>query len=202
MVGSDLGIATGLAFTPDGALFVGDRSGTLFPIDAQGRTETVASFPGSMAAFHLAVGPDGCNDIAAPTLSTYDTLRRVHPDGRMETLEWVFGRPQGVAFDRTGVLHVVEALAGSSGVYASRPGRPRELVVSGPNLVGLAFAPDRGIGRRLERHALRLCCPSRPVAVRASIGPRAFGRTSKAPLGLAGGEERVTRCRPLACAQC
>lgn len=145
VVGSDLGIATGLAFAPDGALYVGDRSGTLFRIDARGRTETVASLPGSMAAFHLAVGPDGWIYVAAPTLSTYDTLRRVHPDGRVESLEWVFGRPQGVAFDRAGVLHVVEALAGGSGVYALRPGRPRELVVSGPNLVGLAFSPDGGL---------------------------------------------------------
>jgi hypothetical protein len=69
----------------------------------------------------------------------------VHPDGQVETLDWVFGRPQGMAFDRAGVLHVVEALAGSSGVYALRPGRPRELVVSGPNLVGLAFGPDSGL---------------------------------------------------------
>ena len=65
-----------------------------------------------------------------------------HPDGRVEPLEWIFGRPQGLAFDAAGVLHVVEALAGSSGVYALRPGRPRELVVSGPSLVGLAFAAD------------------------------------------------------------
>jgi len=139
VMASDLGIATGLAFTPDGLLYVGDRSGTLFRIDAQGRTDTVATLPGSMAAFHLAVGPDGWIYVAAPTLSTYDTLRRVHPDGRVEPLAWIFGRPQGLAFDAAGVLHVVEALAGSSGVYALRPGRPRELVVSGPNLVGLAF---------------------------------------------------------------
>ena len=37
---------------------------------------------------------------------------------------------------------VVEALAGSSGVYALRPGRPRELVLSAPGLVGLAFSGD------------------------------------------------------------
>ena len=53
-----------------------------------------------------------------------------------------FGRPQGLASTLSGVLHVVEALAGSSGVYALRPGRPRELVVSGPSLVGLAFGGD------------------------------------------------------------
>lgn len=142
VVGSDLGIATGLAFGPDGSLYVGDRSGTIFRIDSLGRTETVATLTGSMAAFHLAWGPDGWLYVSAPTLSTYDTLRRVHPDGRVEPLAWSFGRPQGLAFDRSGVLHVVEALAGASGVYALRPGRSRELIVSGPGLVGLAFAPD------------------------------------------------------------
>ena len=70
------------------------------------------------------------------------TLSRIDPDGRIERLEWIFGRPQGLTFDAHGVLHVVEALAGSSGVYALRPGRPRELVVSGPNLVGLAFGSN------------------------------------------------------------
>jgi sugar lactone lactonase YvrE len=142
VMGSDLGIATGLAFAPDGSLYVGDRSGTIFRIDTTGRTETVATLPGSMAAFHLAQGPDGWLYVSAPTLSTYDSLRRVDANGRVEVLDWMFGRPQGLAFDAAGVLHVVEALAGSSGVYVLRPGRPRELVVSGPNLVGLAFAPD------------------------------------------------------------
>jgi hypothetical protein len=52
-----------------------------------------------------------------------------------------FGRPQGLAFDTAGVLHVVEALAGSSGVYAMRPGREPELVVAGAGLIGLAFGP-------------------------------------------------------------
>jgi hypothetical protein len=50
-----------------------------------------------------------------------------------------FGRPQGLAFDAAGVLHVVEALAGSSGVYAMRPNRDPELVVAGAGLVGLAL---------------------------------------------------------------
>jgi sugar lactone lactonase YvrE len=142
VIGSDLGIATGLAFAPDGSLFVGDRSGTIFRIDSKGRTETVTTLPGSMAAFHLAMGPDGWLYVSAPTLSTYDLLRRVDESGRVEVLDWVFGRPQGLAFDANGVLHVVEALAGSSGVYALRPGRPRELVLSAPGLVGLAFSGE------------------------------------------------------------
>ncbi len=143
VMASDLGVATGLAFGPDGALFVGDRSGTIFRIDTVGRTETFATLPGSMAAFHLAVGPDDhALYVSAPTLATSDYLRRIHPDGRIETLEPAFGRPQGLAFDRQGVLHVVEALAGSSGVYALRPDRPRELVAAGPGLVGLTFPVD------------------------------------------------------------
>jgi len=142
VMGSDLGIATGLAFAPDGSLFVGDRSGTIFRIDSRGRTDTVATLPGSMAAFHLAMGPDGWLYVSAPTLSTYDVLRRVDESGRVESLEWMFGRPQGLAFDQAGVLHVVEALAGASGVYALRPGQRRELVLSAPGLVGLAFGAD------------------------------------------------------------
>ncbi len=143
VVGSDLGIATGLAFAPDGSLFVGDRSGTIFRIDARGRTDTFATIPPSMAAFHLAFAPsDGALYISAPTLATYDYIRRVDQRGRVEIVEPAFGRPQGLAFDRSGVLHVVEALAGSSGVYALRPDRPRELVAAGPGLVGLAFAED------------------------------------------------------------
>ena len=57
----------------------------------------------------------------------------------MTPLDTSFGRPQGLAFDAAGVLHVVEALAGSSGVYALRPGQPRELIVAGGTMVGLAF---------------------------------------------------------------
>jgi sugar lactone lactonase YvrE len=146
VMASDLGVATGLAFGADGSLFVGDRSGTIFRIDTVGRTETFASLPGSMAAFHLAVGPDDhALYVSAPTLSTSDYLRRIHPDGRVETLEPAFGRPQGLAFDARGVLHVVEALAGSSGVYALPPNCPRELVAAGPGLVGLAFTPGGGM---------------------------------------------------------
>ena len=54
-------------------------------------------------------------------------------------MEVPFGRPQGMAFDAAGVLHVVEALAGSSGVYAIRPGSEPELILVGAGLVGLAF---------------------------------------------------------------
>jgi hypothetical protein len=141
VMASDLGVACGLAFGPDGSLFVGDRSGTVFRVDRKGRTETFASVPSSIAAFHLAMAPDGMLFVSAPTLASYDSLFRIDSEGKVETLKVPFGRPQGLAFDSAGVLHVVEALAGSSGVYALGPGRDPELVVAGAGLVGLAFGP-------------------------------------------------------------
>ena len=142
VLASDLGIACGLAFGADGALFVGDRSGTVFRIDRRGRTETFATVPSSVAAFHLAMSPDGTLYVAAPTLASYDSLFKIDGEGRVETVRVPFGRPQGLAFDSAGVLHVVEALAGSSGVYAMHADRQPELIVAGAGLVGLAFGPN------------------------------------------------------------
>ena len=134
-----LGVACGLVFSPDGTLFVGDRSGTIFKVDQSGHATTFASLPPSVAAFHLAFGPDQAVYVTGPTLSSYDELYRIGPDGVVMTQYGRFGRPQGLAFDPDGALFVVEALAGSSGVYrVPRNGAP-ELVLSGPGLVGVAF---------------------------------------------------------------
>ena len=143
VMASNLGVACGLAFDAGGELYVGDRSGTIFRIDSKGRAQIFASVPSSIAAFHLAMAPDGVLYVSAPTLASYDSVWRIDREGRVAPLDTPFGRPQGLAFDAAGVLHVVEALAGSSGVYALRPGQPRELIVAGAALVGLAFG-ERG----------------------------------------------------------
>jgi sugar lactone lactonase YvrE len=135
----DLGVACGLAFSSEGTLFVGDRSGTIFRVDDAGRATTFASLPPSVAAFHLAFGPDGALYVTGPTLSSYDELYRIAPDGTITTRYAGFGRPQGLAFDPHGTLYVVEALAGSSGLYRLPPSGAPELVLSGPALVGVAF---------------------------------------------------------------
>jgi sugar lactone lactonase YvrE len=141
VMASDLGVACGLAFGADGSLYVGDRAGSIYRIDKRGRAETFASIPSSIAAFHLAIAPTGDIYVSAPTLASYDSVRRVDIEGGVHALNVPFGRPQGLAFDASGVLHVVEALAGSSGVYAIRPNRDPELIVAGAGLVGLAFGP-------------------------------------------------------------
>jgi len=135
----DLGVACGLAFADDGTLFVGDRSGTIFAVDTAARATTFASLPASVAAFHLAIGPDRAVYVTGPTLSSYDAVYRIDRSGAIETLHSGLGRPQGLAFDGRGRLYVVEALAGASGVYRFQPGGAPELVVAGPGLVGVAF---------------------------------------------------------------
>ena len=142
VMASDLGLACGMAFAPDGTLFVGDRSGSIFAIDPKGRTQTLATLPASVAAFHLAMGPDLALYVTGPTLASYDRVYRVDFAGKVETLDDTFGRPQGLAFDSKGVLHVVEALAGVSGLYRMPQSGAKTMVVSGSRLVGLAFDAD------------------------------------------------------------
>ena len=134
-----LGVACGLAFSREGALFVGDRSGTIFKVDAGGKAATFATLPASVAAFHLAFGPDDTLYVTGPTLSSRDELYRIAPDGTVTTQDARFGRPQGLAFDPGGTLHVVEALAGLSGLYRLPADGPPQLVLTGPGLVGVAF---------------------------------------------------------------
>lgn len=144
---SEVGVPTGLAFTRDGTLLVGDRSGTIFRVRSTSEAVMLASLPPSVAAFHLAMGPDDHLYVSAPTLTTRDAIYRVSLDGQVDVAWEGFGRPQGLAFDPTGALLVVEALAGASGVYRLRPGsgEPPELILAGPGLVGVAVNPAGGL---------------------------------------------------------
>lgn len=142
---TDLGVACGLVFAKDGTLFVGDRSGAIFRVDRRGQARTFAVLPSSVAAFHLAIGPDEAVYVTAPTLSAYDSVYRIEADGTVRTRYAGFGRPQGIAFDVNGVLFVVEALAGVSGVFRLPSAGAPELVLAGPGLVGIAFDPRGGL---------------------------------------------------------
>jgi sugar lactone lactonase YvrE len=144
-IASDLGVACGLAFAPDGTMYVGDRTGTLFRVNAAGRVIPFAILPPSVAAFHVAIGPDESVFVSAPTLSSRDVVFRVDRRGEVSVFADGFGRPQGLAVDGDGTLHVAEALAGASGIYRVRGGSSRELVVAGEGLIGLAFHPARGV---------------------------------------------------------
>jgi sugar lactone lactonase YvrE len=142
---TDLGVPCGLAFDREGTLFVGDRSGTIFRVDRAGQAKTHALVPSSVAAFHLAFGPDEALYVTAPTLSPYDSVFKIDRSGAMTIRYTGFGRPQGIAFDPRGDLFVVEALAGVSGLYRLPSGNgvaEPELMLAGPTLVGVAFGPN------------------------------------------------------------
>lgn len=137
---TDLGVACGLAFTVDGTLLVGDRSGTIFAVDRAGASSTFAALPASIAAFHLAVGDDDLF-VAGPTLAPTDAVYRVSlQSGQVSELTRAFGRPQGLAVNAAGDLYVVDALAGASGLFrVDRQTGERSLAVAGPGLIGVAF---------------------------------------------------------------
>ncbi|MGH9393396.1 MAG: hypothetical protein ACRD1E_04445, partial [Terriglobales bacterium] len=95
----------------------------------------------SVAAYHLAFGQDGYLYIVGPSTSSHDTLWRVSPSGQAEPFFRGLGRPQGIAFDQQGGLLVAASYRGQRGVVRITPARVATVVVSGNNLVGLAFSP-------------------------------------------------------------
>jgi DNA-binding beta-propeller fold protein YncE len=145
IVAHDLGVACGLAFGSDGTMFVGDRSGTVFRVGSSAHVVPFVSLPPSLAAFHLAMGPDDALYVTGPTMATYDHVYRIDRQGTVSVVSSEFGRPQGLAVDAAGTLYVVDALAGGAGLYRVRPGSRRELAVAATALVGVAFDPRGGL---------------------------------------------------------
>jgi sugar lactone lactonase YvrE len=161
---SELGVACGLALGPDGAFYVGDRSGTVFRLERDGSAKPLATLPASVAAFHLAIGPDEGLYVTGPTLGSCDHVYRIDlRDGAVERIYSGFGRPQGLTFDAQGTLYVVEALAGSSGLYRVQPNGAAELAVAGPSLVGVAIDPLGGLVVSSNETAYRLQVNLRPA---------------------------------------
>jgi DNA-binding beta-propeller fold protein YncE len=140
---SNLGIATGLAFDERGTLYVGDRSGRIYRVWEYGDNEIFAEIEPSVAAFHLAFGPDKNLYVAAPGLSSHDSVYMIEPDGEVSKFFTGFGRPQGIAFDANGNLFVAACSKGRRGIFRIDASSKRaELFVSGPDIVGLCFNRD------------------------------------------------------------
>jgi sugar lactone lactonase YvrE len=136
-----MGVATGAAFDAEGNLFVGDRSGTIFKIDPQRRIFVYATLEPSVSAYHLAVNTEGTLFVTGPTLSSNDAIWAIDTHG--ETRAWYrgLGRPQGLALDKDCNVYLAACLHGQRGVVRVTPDGGAALVLSGTNLVGLAFSP-------------------------------------------------------------
>jgi sugar lactone lactonase YvrE len=140
-----MGIATGIAFDSEENLYVGDRSGTIFKINRNQKIFVFATLEPSMAAYHLAFGPEHNLYVTSPTTSSFDHVFRVSPAGEVFPFYRGLGRPQGLAFDVQGNLYVAASLAGQRGVVRLTPDARPELAISGYGIVGLAFGPHRSL---------------------------------------------------------
>jgi len=140
-----MGVATGLAHDEEGCLYVGDRSGTIFRISPERQIFVFATLEPSIAAYHLAYGPDRCLYVTGPTTSSFDSVYRISHKGEVEVFYRGLGRPQGMAFDADDRLYVAASLGGRKGVVRISQDRKAELFLSGPGIVGLAFLPSRAL---------------------------------------------------------
>ncbi len=140
-----MGVATGIAFDGEQNLYVGDRSGTIFKISPNRQIFVFATLEASIAAYHLAFGPDGYLYVTGPTTSSFDCVNRISVHGEVEVYYRGLGRPQGMAFDEAGNLYVAASMAGHRGVVRITPERNADLFLSGPGIVGLAFTPARAM---------------------------------------------------------
>src|ERR1043165_175354 len=137
----NLGVASGIAFDPDGTMYVGDRTGTIFKVNGIGEERAWVQIEPSVSAFHLAFGPDDSLYVTGPTVTSFDCVWRIDPDGKIDVFFKGLGRPQGLALDTRGHLSVAASRGGRRGVVRiSADGRDAKLVVAGVNLIGLAFS--------------------------------------------------------------
>jgi sugar lactone lactonase YvrE len=140
-----MGVATGLAFDREENLYVGDRSGTVFKISRSRQIYVFATLEPSIAAYHLAFGPEDYLYVTGPTTSSFDTVHRISKAGEVEVFYRGLGRPQGLAFDAQGQLYIAASLGGRRGIIRIDENRQPEQFVSGPGIVGLAFTPSRSM---------------------------------------------------------
>ena len=147
-----LGIATGIAFDSEGNLFVGDRSGTIFKVGPDAKLGdndladreifVYATLEPSISAYHLALNDAGVLFVTGPTTSSNQAVYAIDRDGQTTVFYQGLGRAQGMALDVDGNLYVAASLHGQRGIVKITPEREASLVVSGNDLVGLAFLED------------------------------------------------------------
>jgi DNA-binding beta-propeller fold protein YncE len=136
-----MGVATGAVFDTAGNLFVGDRSGTIFKIDPERRIFVYATLDPSVSAYHLAVNAAGTLFVTGPTLTSNDAIWAIDTHGEARPWFRGLGRPQGLALSKEGDVYLAACLHGRRGIVRVTAHGLPSLVLSGANLVGIAFSP-------------------------------------------------------------
>ncbi len=140
-----MGVATGIAFDREDNLYVGDRSGNVFKIDRKREVFVFATLEPSVSAYHLAFDAEQNLYVTGPTTSSVDHIYQITSNGTVSIFYSGLGRPQGLAFDIHGNLYVAASLEGRRGIVSINPQGEAKIVVSGNNLVGLAFGFHRDL---------------------------------------------------------
>src|SRR6476620_10808453 len=130
----NLGVATGIAFDSNGEMYVGDRTGTIYRVNGIGEERSWAEIEPSVAAFHLAFGPDEHLYVTGPTVTSFDCIWSIDGDGDPHVFFKGVGRPQGLAFDLDGNLYVSASFRGRRGIVRITPGGDAEIAVAAVNL--------------------------------------------------------------------
>src|SRR5207247_5882489 len=133
---------TGIAFDDERNMYVGDRSGTIFKISPERQIFVFATIEPSIAAYHLAFGPEQYLYVSGPTTSSFDSIYRVSHTGEVEVFYRGLGRPQGMAFDSEDRLYIAASLRGRRRVARIGQTRKAELILCGTGVAGLALTPS------------------------------------------------------------
>ena len=131
--------------TSIGNLYVGDRSGTIFKIAPDRQIFVFATLEPSVAAYHMAFSPNGKLYVTGPTTSSNDCVYEIDQNGVVTPFFANLGRPQGLAFDIEGDLYVAASWRGRRGIVRITPEKQASFIISGINLVGLAFDPNEAL---------------------------------------------------------
>jgi hypothetical protein len=106
-------------------------------------TFVFATLEPSMAAYHLAFNSTGTLFVTGPTTSSNQAIHAIDRDGNATVFYRGLGRAQGMAFDHEDNLYVAASLHGDAGIVRITPTGEASLAISGEELVGLCFLPDR-----------------------------------------------------------
>jgi len=140
VVGSGLGVATGILVAADGALIIGNRDGQLLRLVPGSNAEEICQLPRSIAAYHMTWVSADTIALACPTAASEDALYIVNLRGRVHQFAYGFGRPQGIlALPDQGALLLSASYRGRNGVLylPLATGRPRRIIAA-EGIVGLA----------------------------------------------------------------
>ena len=136
---------------------------------ATGARRSSRRIPPSVAAFHLAFGPDGWLYVTAPTLGTRDCVYRISPDGRGRGVLRRLRPPAGAGLRRSRAICTSSTRSpASSGLYRMRlDRRPRPSRSSrAARSSGWRSIRVAALVAGLERHGLQLSVPIHGLAAR------------------------------------